>query len=182
MAHSLRASLSACRSRALRLLHGIRTVGAGPDMSLFLFTKNIIAGEPIDVFNFGQATHGISPTSTISSKAVVANAGQGSRRPIRTWDGAKTRSGNVGGAPYRLYNIGNNQPVELMYFIECIEKGGGPRRPIKNMLPLQPGDVARGTFCGCGYAGGRYRLSAEGRRSRRAFRQFVAWYRDHYRI
>ena len=108
-----------------------------PDMALFLFTKNILAGKPIDVFNYGNHRRDFTYIDDIAQGVVhsadrvaTADAQWNSDDP----DPATSK------APYRLYNIGNNQPVELGRYIECIERSLG-RKATKNLLPLQPGDV-----------------------------------------
>ena len=108
-----------------------------PDMALFLFTRAILAGEPIDVFNYGKMRRDFTFIDDIVEGVVrtldhtaVSNA---------QWTGATPDPG-TSAAPYRLYNIGNNNPVELMYLIEVLENSLG-RKAEKNMLPLQPGDV-----------------------------------------
>ena len=110
-----------------------------PDMSLFLFTRKILAGEPIDVFNFGQHLRDFTYIDDIV-EGVVRTLDRVAT-PDSNWDSAEPDP-STSAAPYRVYNIGNNQPVELMYFIECIEKAIG-KTAQKNMLPLQPGDVPR---------------------------------------
>ena len=108
-----------------------------PDMALFIFTKKIINGEKIDIFNNGNHKRDftyiddiVEGVVRVSDKVVTANKDWDSNKP----DPATSK------APYRLYNIGNNSPVELMYFIELIEKNLG-KKADKNYLPLQPGDV-----------------------------------------
>jgi UDP-glucuronate 4-epimerase len=108
-----------------------------PDMALFLFTKNILAGKPIDVFNYGNHRRDFTYVDDIAQGVVraadrVATANE-------QWNGDDPDPG-TSKAPYRLYNIGNNQPVELGRYIECIERSLG-RKAQKNLLPLQPGDV-----------------------------------------
>jgi UDP-glucuronate 4-epimerase len=110
-----------------------------PDMSLFLFTRKILAGEPIDVFNFGQHSRDFTYIDDIVEGVILTLDRVSSPNP--DWTGDDPDPG-TSSAPYRLYNIGNNQPVELLYFIECIEKAVG-KHATKNMLPLQPGDVPR---------------------------------------
>jgi len=108
-----------------------------PDMALFLFTKNILEGKPIDVFNHGQHKRDFTYVADIVEGVVRAS----DRPPVAdaTWnsDAPDPASSN---APYRLYNIGNNQPVELMRYIEVLEVCLG-RKAEKNFLPLQVGDV-----------------------------------------
>jgi UDP-glucuronate 4-epimerase len=145
-----------------------------PDMSLFMFTKRIIAGEPIDVFNHGQHSRDFTYVDDIVEGVVKTM--EKVATPNSGWDGEQPDPG-TSLAPYRLYNIGNNQPVELMYFIKCIENAVG--KPAKmNMLPLQPGDVPR-TFADVDAlvndVGFRPSVSIE-----EGIRRFVAWYRDFY--
>ena len=106
-----------------------------PDMAMWLFTKAILSGKPIDVFNHGKMrrdftfvddiVEGVIRTSDTIPTALAVAA---------TADDSQTA------APYRVYNIGNNQPVELMHLIETLEKALGMKAE-KNMLPMQPGDV-----------------------------------------
>lgn len=108
-----------------------------PDMALFLFTKAILAGNPIDVFNYGQMERDFTYIDDIvegilrvTQNIATCNPGWNSNQP----DPGTSR------APYRIYNIGNNAPVKLMHMIEVLEKHLG-KKVKKNMLPLQPGDV-----------------------------------------
>ena len=108
-----------------------------PDMALFLFTRNILAAKPIDVFNYGNHRRDFTYVDDIAEGVVRA-----CDRPATAnsaWDGAAPDPG-TSLAPYRLYNIGNNQPVELMRYIELLESYLG-RKAEKNLLPLQAGDV-----------------------------------------
>ncbi len=108
-----------------------------PDMALFLFTKAILEGQPIDVFNHGRMQRDFTYIDDIADGVVklldcppVANPGfdKGNPDPAASW------------APYRVCNIGNHQPVELMAYIETLEKALG-KTARKNFLPLQDGDV-----------------------------------------
>jgi UDP-glucuronate 4-epimerase len=108
-----------------------------PDMALFLFTKNILAGKPIDVFNYGNHRRDFTYVDDIAQG--VVRAMDRPARPNPDWNSDAPDPGTSKG-PYRLYNIGNNQPVELMRYIECIEKSLG-KQAQKNLLPLQAGDV-----------------------------------------
>ncbi len=108
-----------------------------PDMALFLFTKNILAGKPIDVFNYGNHRRDFTFVDDIAQG--VVHAADRIATANAAWDGDDPDPG-TSKAPYRLYNIGNNQPVELMRYIECIEQALG-RKAQKNLLPLQLGDV-----------------------------------------
>jgi UDP-glucuronate 4-epimerase len=108
-----------------------------PDMALFMFTRNIIAGEPIDVFNYGKHRRDFTYVDDIVEG--VVRTMDHTAEPNADWDAAKPDPG-TSSAPYRIYNIGNQQPVELMHYIEVLENCLG-RKAEKNMLPLQPGDV-----------------------------------------
>ncbi|MBM0106154.1 NAD-dependent epimerase [Steroidobacter sp. S1-65] len=108
-----------------------------PDMALFLFTKNILAGKPIDVFNYGNHRRDFTYVDDIAQG--VVRAMDRVAQPNPNWSGDAPDPG-TSKAPYRLYNIGNNAPVELMRYIECIETNLG-KKAEKNLLPLQAGDV-----------------------------------------
>ena len=110
-----------------------------PDMSLFVFTKKIIAGEPIDVFNNGDHARDFTYIDDIV-EGIVRTLDRPAR-PDPVWSSDRPDPA-TSSAPYRLYNIGNSAPVELMHFIACIEEAVG-RKAVKNFLPLQPGDVPR---------------------------------------
>jgi len=108
-----------------------------PDMALFMFTRNIIAGEPIDVFNYGKHRRDFTYVDDIVEG--VIRTMDHTAEPNADWDAATPDPG-TSRAPYRIYNIGNQQPVELMHYIEVLENCLG-KKAEKNMLPLQPGDV-----------------------------------------
>ena len=108
-----------------------------PDMAMFLFTKAILAGEPIQVFNYGKMKRDFTYVADIVEGVVRTLDHTAPKNP--EWSGADPDPG-TSAAPYRLYNIGNNNPVELMYLIEVLEKTLG-KTAEKQMLPLQPGDV-----------------------------------------
>ena len=134
-----------------------------PDMALFEFTRRILADQPIDVFNHGNHRRDFTYIDDIV-EGVVRVLDQ----PPRA---------DAGSPPYRLYNIGNNEPVELLRFIEVIEDALG-RRARKNLLPMQAGDVPT-TYADIeplvrdfGY---RPRTSIE-----TGVARFVDWYRDYY--
>ncbi len=108
-----------------------------PDMALFLFTRNILEGKPIDVFNNGHHRRDFTFVEDIAEG--VARACERPAQPSPEWDsGAPDPSSSR--APFRLYNIGNHQPVELMRYIEVIEECLGTKAE-KRFLPLQLGDV-----------------------------------------
>ena len=108
-----------------------------PDMALFLFTKAILAGTPIDVFNHGKMRRDFTYIDDIVEGIVRV----GDRTPTENsaWSGDHPDPG-TSRAPYKIYNIGNNQPVELLYFIETLERCLG-KPATKNMMPMQSGDV-----------------------------------------
>jgi UDP-glucuronate 4-epimerase len=108
-----------------------------PDMALFLFTKAILEGRPIDVFNHGKMQRDFTYIDDIVEG--VARILDHIPKPNPEWTGQAPDPG-TSPAPYRLYNIGNNNPVQLMEFIQAIETALG-KVAEKNFLPLQPGDV-----------------------------------------
>ena len=108
-----------------------------PDMAMFLFTKAILSGKPIDVFNNGQMRRDFSFVDDIAEGVVRTSDRIATPNPA--WNG-DTPDPGTSAAPYQLYNIGNHNPVELMYLIETIEKALG-RTATKNMMPMQMGDV-----------------------------------------
>lgn len=147
-----------------------------PDMALFLFTRAILAGEPIDVFNYGKMRRDFTYIDDIVEGVVrtldhtaTANA---------QWTGATPDPG-TSAAPYRLYNIGNNNPIELMHLIEVLENNLG-KKAEKKMLPLQPGDVPA-TFADVDAlttdVGFKPATPIEV-----GIERFVAWYRSFYQV
>jgi UDP-glucuronate 4-epimerase len=108
-----------------------------PDMALFLFTKAILEGKPIDIYNHGRMRRDFTYIDDIVEGIwrLIGHIPIGNT----DWDSRQPDPGSSI-APYRLYNIGNNQPVELNYFVDSIEKAVG-KIARKNLLPLQPGDV-----------------------------------------
>ncbi len=137
-----------------------------PDMAIFLFTKAIVEGRPIDVFNYGKMRRDFTYIDDIAEGV------------IRVLDRPPTDE-NPGTPPYRVYNIGNHQPVELGRMIEIIETGLG-KKAEKRMLPMQPGDVLE-TYA-----------DIEALRRDTGFQpqtpiedginHFIAWYRDFYGV
>lgn len=108
-----------------------------PDMALFLFTKKILAGEPIDVFNYGKHRRDFTYIDDIV-EGVIRTLDH-TAQPNADWNGDSPDPATAK-APYRLYNIGNNAPIELMHYIKVLEDCLGKKAEM-NMLPLQPGDV-----------------------------------------
>ncbi len=145
-----------------------------PDMAPFVFTRKILAGEPIDVFNNGHHVRDFTYIDDIV-EGVVRTADR-IAAPNPDWSGERPDPA-TSSAPYRLYNIGNNNPVELMHFIACLEKALG-REAKKNFLPMQPGDVPN-TFADVGDliadVGFKPATPIE-----EGLARFVAWYRSYY--
>jgi len=147
-----------------------------PDMALFLFTKAILEGRPIDVFNHGRMQRDFTYVDDIAEGLVrvIDTIPQ----PDPSWSGSVPDPG-TSYAPYKIYNIGNNQPVELMHFIEVLEECLG-RQAVKNLLPLQAGDVPA-TYADVDDlmrdVGFRPSTSVEV-----GIRRFVEWYRGYYGV
>jgi UDP-glucuronate 4-epimerase len=108
-----------------------------PDMAPIKFTKNIIEGKPIDVYNYGNHSRDFTYIDDIVSG--VIHTMDHNATPNEDWNSADPDPG-TSSAPYRIYNIGNQKPVELMRFIELIEENVG-KKAEKHLLPMQPGDV-----------------------------------------
>jgi UDP-glucuronate 4-epimerase len=108
-----------------------------PDMALFLFTKAILENKPIDVFNNGKMRRDFTYVDDIVES--IARLIPKQAKPNPAWSGMNPDPA-TSFAPYRVFNIGNNQPVELLRFIEVIEEKLG-RKAVKNFMPLQDGDV-----------------------------------------
>ena len=109
-----------------------------PDMALFLFTRAILEGKPIRVFNHGHHKRSFTYVDDIVEGVVRTLDRVPGKDP--DWSGERPDPATSGVAPYRLYNIGNEQPVELLRYIEVLEACLG-RKAVMEMLPLQPGDV-----------------------------------------
>jgi UDP-glucuronate 4-epimerase len=128
-------------------LYGIPTTGlrfftvygpwGRPDMALFLFTKAILKGRPIDVYNQGRMRRDFTYIDDVVEG--VVRVCDRLPAPDNAWNGDNPDPA-TSYAPYRIYNIGNNKPVELLHFIETLERSLG-RRAVKNLLPIQAGDV-----------------------------------------
>ncbi|MCP4888670.1 MAG: NAD-dependent epimerase [Planctomycetaceae bacterium] len=147
-----------------------------PDMALFLFTKAILEGQPIDVFNEGKMSRDFTYIDDIVEG--VDRTSEQIAKPDPSWD-SDDPNPSSSHAPYRVFNIGNNQPVELSYFIEVIEKALGVTAK-KNLLPMQPGDVPA-TYADIdaleASVGFRPSTSIETGVSR-----FIEWYREYYQV
>lgn len=147
-----------------------------PDMALFIFTKKILAGEPIDVFNHGQHKRDFTYIDDIVEGVIRTLDNVATPNP--DWSGANPDPG-TSMAPYRLYNIGSNNPVELSRFIEIIEERIG-KKAEQNLLPLQPGDVP------ATYANVDDLIDDVGYKPSTTVEEgianFVDWYRDFYKV
>jgi UDP-glucuronate 4-epimerase len=108
-----------------------------PDMALFMFTRNILEGKPIDVYNNGHHKRDFTYVDDIAEG--VVRASERIAHPDPQWN-SNSPDPSSSSAPFRVYNIGNNEPVQLMRYIEVIEDCLG-RKAQKNFLPMQPGDV-----------------------------------------
>ncbi len=145
-----------------------------PDMALFLFTKAILEGKPIDVFNNGNMQRDFTYVDDIVEGVVRVIDSPPAGNP--GWSGRQPDPG-TSVAPYRVYNIGNNRPVKLLDFIEAIEDALG-KRAVKNFLPMQPGDVPA-TWADVAdlAADFGYQPSTP---VEEGIRRFVEWYRGYY--
>ncbi|MGH8501182.1 MAG: NAD-dependent epimerase [Gammaproteobacteria bacterium] len=147
-----------------------------PDMSLFLFTQNILADKPIDVFNYGNHRRDFTYIDDIVEGIVHTLDKPAAVNP--SWSG-DTPDPATSTAPYRLYNIGNHRPVELMRYIEVLETCTG-KRARRNLLPLQPGDVPDT------YADVENLIKDVGYRPstpiEEGIKRFVDWYRGYYLV
>lgn len=108
-----------------------------PDMALFIFTKAILEGKPIEVFNHGKMKRDFTYVDDIVEGVIRTLDHPATSNP--SWSGDKPDPG-TSSAPARVYNIGNHQPVDLLHFIEVLEKAIG-KKAEKKLMPLQPGDV-----------------------------------------
>jgi UDP-glucuronate 4-epimerase len=147
-----------------------------PDMAPIKFTQRILAGEPIDVYNYGKHRRDFTYIDDIV-EGVIRTLDH-IAQPNPDWNG-KQPDPSTSTAPYRLYNIGNNDTVELMHFIKLLEQNLGKKAEM-NMLPLQPGDVpatyanVEGLVRDVGY---KPDTSIED-----GIARFIAWYRDFYKV
>lgn len=147
-----------------------------PDMALFIFTKAILEGKPIDVYNHGKMRRDFTYIDDIVEGIVriIPNIPQ----PNTNWNGNQPDPA-TSFAPYKIYNIGNNKPVELMHFISVLEDKLG-KKAVKNMLPIQEGDVPA-TFADIDDltrdVGFKPETTIE-----EGIGHFVDWYREYYNI
>jgi len=134
-------------------------------MAIFLFARSILEGTPIRLFNHGKMRRDFTYVEDVTHAI------------LRLID--YVPQGEAGGAPARIYNVGNNRPEELLHVVTVLEQELG-RKAVREMLPMQPGDVLE-TFADIDDlardVGFRPRTSIE-----EGIRGFVAWYRDHYKV
>ena len=147
-----------------------------PDMALFLFTRKILAGEPIPLFNGGAHSRDFTYVDDIADGILRASDQVAAGDPA--FDPAHPRP-DRSSAPFRIYNIGNSRPVPLAAYVEALEEALG-RRALRELLPLQPGDVPD-TFADISAleeaTGWRPKVSV-----REGVGRFVAWYRAFYGV
>jgi UDP-glucuronate 4-epimerase len=147
-----------------------------PDMALFIFTKRIAEGKPIDVYNNGKMKRDFTYVDDIVDGIIKLIPQIPAPNP--EWNGNEPDSA-TSFAPYKLYNIGNNQPVELLRFIEIIENKLG-KKAIKNLMPMQPGDVP------ATYADVDDLINAVGFKPDTPIEQgigkFVEWFEEYYKV
>lgn len=147
-----------------------------PDMALFLFTKAILEGRPIQVFNNGNMVRDFTYIDDIIEGVVRVTMQPATPNPL--WDSNHPDPG-TSPAPYRLYNIGNNNDVTLMQFIEAIENALG-KKAIKEFLPMQPGDVPAtranvdDLIDQVGFA--------PNTQIETGISKFIQWYREYYKV
>jgi UDP-glucuronate 4-epimerase len=147
-----------------------------PDMALFLFTKAILEGRAIDVFNYGDMKRDFTYVDDIVEGVIRVLDRVAVANPAYDPALADPATSNV---PYRVFNIGNNNPVALLDFIGCIEDALG-KKAEKRLLPLQDGDVPA-TYANTD-ALNEWVGFVPGTSVQHGIERFVAWYRDYYRI
>jgi UDP-glucuronate 4-epimerase len=147
-----------------------------PDMSPFLFTRKILAGEPLDVYNYGNHQRDFTYIDDIVTGVVSCMDHTATANP--NWDAMKPDPSSSL-APWRVYNIGNHKPVELLYYIEVIEKLTG-RKAELNLLPMQTGDVLA-TYANIDAL--QQAVDFQPSTSiEDGMKQFVDWYRSYYNV
>ncbi len=147
-----------------------------PDMAPILFANKIARGEAIDVFNYGQHRRDFTYIDDIVA-GIIHTLDQPAQ-PNSTWNSADPDPASSN-APYRIYNIGSNNPVELLRFIELMEQGLG-KTAVKNLLPMQPGDVPDT------YANVDALIQSVGYKPQTTIEEgvarFIEWYRHYYQV
>jgi UDP-glucuronate 4-epimerase len=145
-----------------------------PDMALFLFTRNILEGRPIKVFNNGHHIRDFTYIDDIVEGVIGASDLVAAPDPRWSSDDPDPATSN---APFRIYNLGANRPVELLHYIELLEQALG-RKANMEMLPLQPGDVPE-TRSDVSAAKAAFIYSPK-TTVEQGVRNFVQWYREYY--
>lgn len=147
-----------------------------PDMALFIFTKAILENKPIDVYNYGKMQRDFTYISDIVQGIikVLDNPPKGNKN----WN-PKNPDPSSSVAPYKIYNIGNNEPVELMYFVKTIEEELGKKAKI-NLLPIQPGDVPA-TYADVTDLVENFNYKPQ-TSVKEGIKNFINWYRKFYSI
>lgn len=145
-----------------------------PDMALFLFTRNILAGTPIQLFNHGHHTRDFTYVADIVEGVLRASDQIASANPA--WD-AHAPDPATSAAPFRLFNIGNSAPVNLSVYVETLEEALG-KKAIRELLPMQAGDIPD-TFADVSalQTATGYKPTTQ---VREGIAQFVTWYREYY--
>jgi UDP-glucuronate 4-epimerase len=147
-----------------------------PDMALFLFTKAILENKPIQVFNNGNMVRDFTYIADIIEGVVRVIDNPPAGNP--SWDAAHPDPSSST-APYKVYNIGNNNPVRLLDFIEAIEEALG-KKAEKQLLPMQPGDVA--ATCANVEDLVRNLHYKPDTKVGEGIKKFIEWYRDYYNV
>lgn len=147
-----------------------------PDMALFIFTKAILEDKPIDLFNFGKMQRDFTYIDDIVTG--VVHVLDKPAEPDPTWSGDAPKP-ESSASPYRLYNIGNHSPVELMRFVEIIEEAIG-KKAVKNLQPIQPGDVPA-TYADVRELMEQYSFQPK-TPLEEGIRRFIEWYREYYKV
>ena len=147
-----------------------------PDMALFLFTKAILEGRPIDVFNHGNMKRDFTYVDDIVEGVIRVLDKTAAANPAYEAISADPATSNV---PYRVFNIGNNNPVQLLDFIGAIENALGQKAE-KRLLPLQDGDVPA-TFANTDLLNDWVGF-VPGTTVQEGVSRFIAWYRDYYKV
>jgi UDP-glucuronate 4-epimerase len=149
---------------------------ARPDMALFLFTKAILKNKPINVFNHGNMARDFTYVDDISEGIYKIMNKAAETNP--NWSG-KDPDPSSSSAPFKLYNIGNGNPVKLTDYIEAIEKAL-EKKAIKNLLPMQPGDVLK-TFADVSALEKDFAYKPK-TQIEDGVKKFIKWYRAYYKI
>lgn len=147
-----------------------------PDMALFKFTKAIISGEPIDVFNYGKHKRDFTYIDDIV-EGIIRVLDKPAQKNS-SWDGSNPDPGSSK-APWRVFNIGNNNPVDLLDYIVALEKALGMKAE-KRLLPLQAGDVPD-TYADVKELVEQFDYKPS-TTVEQGIRQFVAWYKEYFKL